>query len=215
MNYALVTISIFSIAIPAITGGIRAGKVEKVFYPFLILIWIGCINETLNFFILRGGYTNTVNSNIYSLAECFMIVLFFKRLGLFGKRGRAFFWIIGLFFIGWLLDNFILSASGFSSYFTIASSFSYVLMSITMINRMVVAGTRALVRNAIFLICMGFITFFTCAVIVEIFWIYGLDESDSFLLHVYLINTDVNIAVNLIYALAILWMPKKREYTLL
>ena len=193
----------------------RFKTIEPAYYFFLILIWVGLINETINFFLSRAHYSNQVNSNIYSLAQSLLIVLFFNRLGLF-ERSKWFFYATLCFFIlAWFIDNFILSAENFSSYFTAVTSFIYVLMSISMINRLIVAEVKFLTRNPVFVICIGFILFFTCALIVEIFWIYGLNASDSFLLGVYLIKTYINIVINLIYALAIIWMPKKRGYTLL
>ena len=214
MIYALVIISGFSIAIPALIGILRSKSIEPAYYPFLILICVGLINEVLNFFLIRAHYSNKVNSNIYSLAESLLIVLFFKRLGLFERSTWFFYANVCFFILLWLFDNFILFER-FSSYFTVITSFVYVLMSITMINRLIVGEIKILTTNPVFIICIGFILFFTCALIVGIFWIYGLNASNEFLLQVYLIKTSINIVVNLIYAFAILWMPKKREYTLL
>jgi hypothetical protein len=62
---------------------------------------------------------------------------------------------------------------------------------------------------------IGFIAFFTCKILIEIFWVYGLNSSRDFRVEVYRIMTFINLTVNLIYAITLIWMPAKREYTLL
>lgn len=89
-----------------------------------------------------------------------------------------------------------------------------VLMSINMINRMLVDGKKKLIQNPLFLILIGFIVFFTYKALIEIFWVYGLNASRDFRLEVYRIMAYINLAVNIIYAIAVLWMPRKREFML-
>jgi hypothetical protein len=197
-------------------GVIRFNKVEPTFRFFLILMCAGLLNEILNFFIPRAGYSNAVNSNIYLLTEAMLVILFFKKLLLFDRHKWLFPAITVMFWVVWIIDNLILSSiTEFSSYFSVIASFVYVLMSVTLINRLIVAETKVIARHPVFLICIGFTLFFTFALIVEIFWIYGLNSSQEFRLMVYRIMTCTNIVVNLILTLAVIWIPKKREYTLL
>ena len=84
-----------------------------------------------------------------------------------------------------------------------------------MINRLILDERSGLIKNSVFLITIGFIVFFTYKILIEIFWVYGLNASRDFRVEVYRIMTYINLAINLIYALAVLWIPKKREYTLL
>jgi hypothetical protein len=216
MDHILLTISGFSVSIAAIAGCFRYKKVDSRYHPIIWLMWIALINETINYFFLRSGTPNSVNSNIYSLVESGLITLFFRRVGLFDKWKPLAYVFAGLFISVWIADNFIISSiHQFNSYFTIVVSFSYVLMSVTMINRLIVSQVKTLTRNSVFLISIGFVVFYTYAVLVEIFWIYGLHSSNDFLRNLYRIMILINLAVNLIYALAIIWMPGKRKYILL
>ena len=216
MNYNLVELLSYSIAIPALLGLVRFNKVDRAFIPFLILLWVGLSNEIINTIVISSGNSNAINSNIYILAESFLIVLFFKNLNLFGHSRRVLYFIVSALLILWISEIFIISSiRRFSSYFTITTSFVYVLMSISMINRLIVGEIKTLIRNPVFLICIGVVMFFTYALLVEIFWFYGLNSSREFRIQVYRIMTYINLAVNLIYTLAVLWIPKKREYTLL
>lgn len=216
MNYTLVVIFSFSIAIPAIIGCIRFRKIDTAYYPFIFLICLGLLNETISFLITRSGYSNAINANIYSLVEGLLITRLFYNLNLLNKPKKVFYFISGFLIILWIVDKFfITSIREFSSYFSFFASLAYVLMAISMINRLLLVEKKRIIRNGLFLICIGIIVFFTYALLLEIFWYYGLNSSRHFRLKVYRIMTYINLLTNLIYALAILWIPRKREYTLL
>jgi hypothetical protein len=65
-----------------------------------------------------------------------------------------------------------------------------------------------------FLICNAFIIYFTFKILVEAFWLYGVNESVNFQAMVFDISSYINVFTNLIYALAVLWMPMKRVFTM-
>lgn len=79
-----------------------------------------------------------------------------------------------------------------------------------MINSILVSGIRKMMKYALFLICLAFTIYFTYKIIVEAFWLYGLESSTSFQLLVWNITVFVNLIANLMYALAIVWIPKKK-----
>ncbi|MFM8813189.1 MAG: hypothetical protein ACKODW_05365, partial [Methylophilaceae bacterium] len=54
---------------------------------------------------------------------------------------------------------------------------------------------------------------FTIKVITEIFWQYGMQIGDSFLHYIYIVYQIVNFLVNLLYALAVLWIPVTTRYS--
>lgn len=216
MNYTLVVILSFSIAIPAVTGWVRFSRIGPAFYPFLLLLTCGFINEVVSYLLTRNGHSNAVNSNIYALMEGLLITIFFQRMRLFNKF-QLFFYLISAFLTClWITDKLIISnIHQFSSYYSLGASFVYVFMSVSMINRLTLVEQQRLARNSVFIICLSFILFFTYALLVEIFWLYGLTSSGLFRHRVYSIMTCINVGVNLIYTLSILWIPRKQEYTLL
>ena len=216
MSYEIIDLLSYSIAVAAITGLIRLKKIDKSFTPFIILMWLGLLNEIISSLLIRKGYSNAINSNIYSLLEALLITMFFRNLDLFNWKKKMYPVLLILFILLWVAENFIIEKiTDFNSYFNIVYSFVIVLMSITMINRLIIESRKTLVLNPIFLICIGFIVFFIYATLIEIFWVWGLNASDEFRTSVYRIMTYINLVVNLIYALAILWIPTKRKYILL
>ena len=215
MNYTTIVLFSFSIFIAGIIAIFRFKDINKVYYPFLYCIWLGCINEALSYILVRAHYNSSINNNIYVLAESLFILLFFKNLGLFKNSAILFYCMLTSYILGWSTENFMTnSINSLNVYFTIFYSFTIVLMSVSTINELISSSSTNILRNPVFLICAGFIIYYTLKVLVHSFWLYGLNSSRNFLLKVYIIMIYVNLLSNLIYALAVLWMPRKREYTL-
>lgn len=213
MNHALIRIFGFSIILPAIVGIWRYKKINQIFFPFLICIWIGLLNEIVNYILIDFFHkSNSINIDIYCLVESLLYVWLFKNFALFSKP-KSFILLVGLLCTAWLFENLIISdITQFDSYFTVFYSLIIVLMSITIINRLIVKQIN-LLTNSIFLICSALVIYFTLSALTEIFWLYGLNSSESFRLNIYRIMAYINFSVNLIFALAILWMQRKQEFT--
>jgi hypothetical protein len=164
---------------------------------------------------IRMHYSNAVNSNIYSLFEGLLIVWQFERWKLFSYK-RLFYLLLVIIAACWYAEVFIISSiHRFSSYFIITSSFITVMLSISMMNKILIDQEPPLQLNPVFLICICFIALYTYNALLEIFWIYGLGSSSSFRLYIYRIFYFINLLTNLTYALALLWIPKKREFIVL
>jgi hypothetical protein len=216
MYQTLLEISSYSVGIGALIGLVRFKQVSSTYFPFILLLWVGLLTEIITIFSIDLFKSNAVTSNIYVLVESLLILWFFKNLEPDRKNNLRFNILALLFLAAWITDNFFISRiTRFSSYFRILYSFITVLMSIHMINRLILEERSGIIKNSIFLITIGFIVFFTYKTLIEIFWVYGLNASRDFRVEVYRIMIYINLAVNLIYALAVLWIPKKREYTLL
>lgn len=215
MGHTVVAIMSFSIVFAAIIGLVRFKKIDQSYYPFIYIIWLGLANEILSFFLIRTRFSNAVNSNIYVLLEAVLLLWFFQAQSLF-KKARYLLLILVIFYIlTWAGENFWFSSIRlFSSYFIVFYSFVTVILSIHLINTLLSKTARSILKNAAFQLSIGLILFFTCKILIEIFWIYGLNSSRSFRLQVYRIMTFVNLFVNLLFAAAILWIPRRQEFTL-
>jgi hypothetical protein len=204
-----------SIAIGAIIGCIRFRRIHPSYYPFLFIIWTGTINEIISTCLVLSGYYNIANFNIYNLVESLLATWLFYRWRLFDERPKFYHTLLLTFSISWLLDIIFISGfSHFNSYFRIFYSFILILMSINMINRMLFKERNNFLRNPIFLICSGFIIFYTLTVLTEAFFVYGLKLSLAFQANINNILMSANLFCNLIYALAILWMPRRQAFSL-
>ncbi len=213
MSYLLIKVLSLFVGVPALIGLLRVNKICETYRPFILLMTIGFANELISWVVTQKGYSNAVNTNIFYLLDALLLTFFFQKNKLFERKDRFFYTIIFLFLLVWIVELFFLrSINEFSSYFIILYALAVVIMSINMINRINNFGERTSpIRQPLFIICLGFVIFYTYTVLIEIFWVYGLNSSAEFQREVYRILAYINLAVNLIYALALLWIPKKRE----
>ncbi len=173
------------------------------------------VNETISYALISRGSSNAVNANIYVLLEGILYVGQFRTWGAFQKGKWQFRLLIGTLLLVWGIDNFILNhITTFNSLYRIYYSFCLVFLSIDEINRFLARMERALLKNPIFLICIGLLVFYTYKATMEVFYLLKLPFSFTFYDSVNLILTVVNLFVNLIFALAIIWIPTKHRYTL-
>lgn len=204
----------FSVFIAGVIGFIRYRSINKIYYPFLICLWLACVNESISFLLAKNQNTTIINNNIYVLLESLLITLFFKNIGLFKTRISTYYLISFSFIIVWAIEVILIRKfHSYNVYFSIFYSMIIVLMSISTINGLI-GNSKKILRNSIFLLCVGFIVYFTFMVLTYAFWIYGLNSSNHFLNSVFRILVYINLFVNLIYALAVLWMPKKQVFTM-
>lgn len=214
MGFTVAALLSLCIIIPAGIGLVRFSKIGPVYHPFIYCIWIGFFNELLSVIIVKTGYSNALNGNIYMLAESLLFTWQFKNWKLFGKNKVSFPFIVIIICIAWLFESVIISGiTVFNSYFLITYSFILSLMSIHLLSRLILAERGNLLKNPVFLICIAFIIYYTFSVLAEAFWIYGF-QSKSFTSKVRSISLLTNLIAILLYSIAIIWMPPKQRFTL-
>lgn len=205
----------FSILIAAAIGWVRYRSIHPTYYPFIYLCWLGAANEVISYFLIYAGHSNALNGNVFILGEVFLIswqLGVWNTAHIFKRFYTAFLLLCVLF---WALEMFLMPAWFQSiTYFRIFYSFVIVILSIECLNKQLSVERGRLLKNSIVLICLAFILYFTYTVIVGVFWIYGFGGSIAFRRNMVWILIYINVLCNLIYALAILWMPAKLRYTL-
>lgn len=215
MNFTLAVAFSLSIYIAGILAIIRFKKINKIYYPFLICIWLGCLSELLNSLLAEKNLNSYTNINIYILLETLLILFFFKNLGLFQFQKKLFYIIVGGLIAGWTCEIIIFKQiNTIAIYFTIYSSLIIVLLSVSILNKLIVSSRKTFITNPVFLLCIAFIIYFTYQVMVYAFWIYAPQTDMNLLVKIFSILIYINLLTNLIYALAVLWMHKKQEFTL-
>lgn len=213
MNFYISALLSATILIAGIIGGVRFNRVHHTYYPLLYFFWFAGFNELLSTGLAINHVNTILNGNVYVLLESFLITWYFKKTGIF-KKPVLFYCILTAFGVFWVLENFIFSTiHQMAIYYRIFYSFVIVLMSIHTINQLITTSRGLLLKNSSFLVCIGFIAFYTYKVIIEAFFLYGL-SSIRFQIVVFDILVYINLVVNFIYALAALWMPKRQAFTL-
>ena len=209
-----VALTLFAL-IPAILGAIRLPMISREFDPFIVCMWLYGINGGISYSVIDMGYYNIFHYNIWFLADAYTLLWVFKRWNLFESKKfhRSIAVFIGLC---WLTETIFFSKllGDYNSYFRIIYSFIVILMSISMINALLLKATINPLKNSIFLICCTIILLNTISLISEAFFAYNLVLSNQFRIYMDHINTFINALCSLIFALIILWLPRKQAFTL-
>ena len=209
MEFIFKVIVNFFLFIPAIMGIIYLKKIHNFFYPFILLLWIGILNEGIGIYTSYQHNTNAVNSNIYCLAESLIITYLFNTWKLFNNP-KVYYALLILFPVAWAAENFVFgSILRFNSFFTVFYSFITVLESVIFINKLLISEQESLLKNAQFIICMAFIIFFTYNLFIEIWWKYSSGFSNSFNISLHNIFIAINLFINILFSYAILCMRPK------
>lgn len=212
MNFYLATAFNFSITLPGILALFFFRKIGKRYYPFIFCLWIGCLNETLSLWLILHKQHTLVNSNIYVLVESLLLTWFFKAAGILNTRGK-FALIALLLILAWVTENFLVGNIKMNStYFRIFASMLIVGLSVQLISRVVFELKQNILVCPEFILCACFIIYFGFKAIIQSFAIYAWTRDINFLAKVYYIMLYINLGVNLLYILAVLWMPRKVQY---
>jgi hypothetical protein len=210
MNPTLITIFSYSAFIPGIICLLRISNTVPAYYPFIYFILVGCLSEIISSVLIAFHHQSIISSNIYVLLEALLITWFFKRNRLFKKSPYLYLLIQFALLLFWITEVCIIkSIWDFSMYFRIFYSLIVVLMSIHTINQIIAEDSRSILRNPTFILCAGFILYFTYKILVSAFWMYGLKNSMNFLLSISNILAYINLFTNFIYGFVALWMPSK------
>jgi hypothetical protein len=212
MTYVILTL--FAL-IPAIVAAVRLSAISSEFDPFIIAIWLRGVNAAFGLIIQHFGYNNILHYNLWFLGDALLLLWVFEKWNLFESKNLYRFLAVALGFT-WLAETIFFSRlnGDYNSYFRIIYSFVVILMSISMINNILLKAAINPLKNSIFLICCALVLLNTITVIGEAFFAYSLIMGEEFRLYMDRIITFMDALCSLIFALIILWMPKKQAFTL-
>lgn len=204
-----------TIGISAVAGLIKMNRVENGYLPFLLLLCVGFINELVSIYFALRYHNNTVNYNIYLLLEAMLIAWQFQVWKLFQRRPGVYSGLQLMILIAWITESFLIEdLYSFNRYCLILFSFIIVLLSIYQIAYMIFFETNNLLQHSKFIICVAFVDFFCAQIITESIGLYGLHLSKDFRVQVQTLFSYVNLFSNLLFILAIIWMPTRPRYIL-
>jgi len=202
-----------SILFPVAAGIIRLGSLGRDYLLFVLLIWAGAVNDSLSLYLSFSKGNNALNGNLYVLVEYVCILQIFRVWNGNGA-GRYIIWAgVGLFV--WVLDNFMLhTIRDNNSIFRIFYSVVVIFYSVDRFNNLIISEKGQLVTNTQFLICIAFLVYYFCKCFAEILNAYAVPFDAMFYKRLWLGLAVVNFLANITYGIAILCIPKKKEFTL-
>ncbi len=212
--FVLNQVSTFSILIASIIAMARYAGTVPAYRPFIFFIWVGACNDTFSMLLVFMGRNNLINSNLYVLIEYMLLLLIFHTWN-DSKKTKLYFLLLGAGCIVWIVDNVMIhSLYNINSGFRVFYAFVILFLSVQQVKKLIRLEKKALITNAMFQICMCFIFYFSCKAYIETFYILDMDFSNAFNLDRFSVLLFINLFSNLIYAIAILCIPRKQEFTI-
>lgn len=214
MSFSIFVIFSFSIFIAALLGLYRYKKVNPIYHPFILYTLLASLNEICSYIVVtRFGWSNNANNNLYTLFEAMLITWQLNNWNCFQNKKRVYFLLQFSFLFVWCFDWY-LSGDLFTLFhrYRVFYAMVLVLLCLGSLNNIIFGGVRILYKSTRFLVCIGLVVLFTFKIITESFWLYGLKSSHAFLYKVYAGFGYINLIINLLFILAVLWIPKKPRY---
>lgn len=216
MTTTLIFILSLSIVFAMIIGIVRFRNIDPAYYPFIYNVTTVFIVEiVVRVFTITGqpdAYIILINC--FSLIDCWLFTWLFHNWGLFNRNRKAYLAIMTGFVLAWIvLTIFVKGITKSNYYFRVLYSFALIFFSVSTFNKMIVQERGNIFKNARFWICIGiiiFYTFFTMICVTSISW---QSVSRVFRRNLQSVNVFTNLLVNILYAIAMLWIPRNKRFT--
>jgi hypothetical protein len=207
-----------SIGFAVIIGIVRFRRIDSAYYPLIYNAMVALVVEILNKMLTEKGYTDAFVFvlNVFSYIDFFLFLWLFHNWGLFNRKKSVFITIAGIFFLIWLSEGiFKTSFIKLNLYFFMLYAFALIFFSVNTFNRAVVHERSSIFRNPKFWICLGIIIFYSFFIVtvttgISMFW---NNVSVQFRRDLQAISVFSNLLVNLLYAVAVIWIPRKKNFT--
>jgi len=199
-----------SILIPMIIGLVRYGLIPVSYRPLLYLLFIGFINEMVCYFFFYNS-SNALPTNIYFLCEFLLYALQFRKWKNILRNNWLFKSLVFGMSALWFTENIVFQKIIiFSPLFQVCYSFMLVLIAVNQLNWLIVNEKSNIITNPIFIICIAIIIFFSYKVLTEVFYYYAQSLIKN---NIFVIEECLNVAYNVLLAIAIICIPRKRDFT--
>lgn len=210
--YKVAAILGYSIVFAAVIGLVRFKQTMKTYRPFYYVVWLGFLNHSISLLAVYYFRSNAINGNIFVLTEALLYIWLFLNWGIFQeKKHMSKFLLFGLMIV-WIIDNLLLhSLHTPNAGFRIISAFVMSFLAIEQLTRLMTARKQNLFRSPLFLISGGILVYFTYKAFIEVFFLIKTDASLPLMYNIYTIMVYINCFVNLSFAWAIVWIPKKNQ----
>jgi hypothetical protein len=214
-NYSFVLTGSYSIIVAAVAGLIRLRALHRAYQPFVFITLASLTNEVISHVLITHQKSNAVAINVFGIVDAALWLWQFKMWSSHDKDRLVLKICMIAMMLLWFVENIVYEKIFvFGSVYPITFSIVMVMLSAIGVSRQVAREKDNLLSTPKFLICCGAIFFYTYRIFVECFFAPGLTKSQLFLSNVFIILSFVNFFVNILYALAVLWIPQKKKFSL-
>lgn len=188
-------------------------RLQKRYLPFALICWTGLVNESTSYYLIMNQGNNLANSNIYTLIEFLLFLWLFYRI----NNRKAFIYCFAALAgcTVWAADNIFMHAvDEDNNLFRILSFAIILLLSMDKISGVISGEHRQPYKKTDLLLCISFFAYYAYQGFVTTFNMFPMGVSTEFYTQLWLLLSITNLITNIVYTVAILWIPKQQPYTL-
>ncbi|HMP94944.1 MAG TPA: hypothetical protein PKD90_18840 [Phnomibacter sp.] len=204
-----------SILLAAITGAVKWKGMEPTYRPFVILCFAIALNEVVRYVLILQGCTNLVSYNLFLLLISWLYLWMYRQWGVFSNHPRHYSIILAAMVAGWVLEHLVLQGNQLpvrTPYYRLGFAMLQVMLAVVLINQLIVTERRSLLTNPKFMAGVAIIIYFTYRILVDAFSLQGY--SKPFLASISNLNRYLVQAMNILFFIAALWIPRKKKFIL-
>lgn len=162
--------------------------------------------------VIYNGYSNSVNNNIYILAESILLIWLFKKWKPDKMQDKSYILLCVVMCIIWIADNVLIhDITSFTGYYRVYYSIVVVFLAGDQLGYLLMNENR-IVGNTKLILCITFIINYCYNCFIELMVIMEPGFSDDFYEGFFLIRIVVNTITNICFTIAVAWIPKKEKY---
>jgi len=218
MNPVITFALAMSCTIPALIGLIRYAKIDSAFHPFIWVVVYDFITELIaGLPIILKQDENSMYAvyTFYPFISSFLYLLFFYRIHLI--RSKLFVWAFPLSaFLVYAVVSIVVFhkfiGSSFIIWFDAGFGMFNIIMAILLLGSQVIYTKTPALKNPKTLIAVGYILMNSFFVFTKLLITMNLLKGSDINYSIYSIFKVLNSSSYLIYAWAILWIPRKTTY---
>jgi hypothetical protein len=213
MNKDVAYILAMSAVLPAIVGAVRYKKMDQRYHPFIFMLLLVPVVETIQYISLKTGMYigfSLLCLNLYLLTSfCFFLSLVYRN----GYIGRK----MGIYFAGALLVTALVNLAIVGTPFVILyymlclASCLILLISIDTLSKQMMAVKTSLVKNCWFWISSLYVVQHAYVLLLFGIYIFGLSASNPNIKAIFIIHKVVNASCYILFIIAVLRIPNRKE----
>ncbi len=211
-QYEFIYWSAYSLSPAAVMAIFRYRNADTDFHPFIYLLWMGFINEALSTMLIKTGHSNAINNNIYVLLEAGLLLWQFYKWGVLKRYGWMYVIAGVLVGLGWGLENVWLGEiRSFDNLFRMYTAVLVISLALIKLTQRAAEIRERRYTKTCFLICAGLLLYFCVNLYLEI--LLHFFHTATWTGALFWWSGWVNIVANILFFIAVLWIPGKAFYT--
>ncbi len=210
-------------SIPFFVGLNRWKRIDHVYKPLILMMGVAFFNEVFRFIqVMNSIYKlelpiglSYISYNLYIIFISILFLKLFKNFRVFDHFKGVYILLIVVFLVFWIIDHFFIPGNTIfnpTKYFRIFYSFILCLLAVQKLNMLLVTERKSLIKNSAFWVCIAVLFFFLPYIIIESVTLNVASNSLQYSNAIFLFRKISSPIYYLIYTLAILWIPQKKQY---